>query len=76
MKYIELRLGRLTIAGLDRMAKRVEALVQHVWEGEIRFRAFHVHLDELLLDLGHFAIEIVCRCERGFQTLIVAETLV
>ena len=33
-------------------------------------------MNEFLFDLGHFLIEIVCRCERRFQTLIISKTFV
>src|SRR5579885_681098 len=59
MKGIELRLGRLVVAGFNGVAKCVELLVQHVGKSEVPFRTFHVYLNQFLFDVRHFLIEIV-----------------
>src|SRR2546423_1773987 len=56
------------------MAERVEALVQHAREGEVRFRTFHVHLNEFFLDVRHFLVEIVCGREPPLQLVLTRST--
>ena len=73
LEYVELRFGWLGVARVYGMAECIKSFVQHVWESEISFRSFHVHLNEPLLDFRHFVIELVGGIKRLLKTLIVAE---
>ena len=43
-------LAQLGVSHVYGMAECVKPFVQHVWESEVSFRAFHVYLNEPLLD--------------------------
>ena len=71
-----MRLGWRGVAGVDRVAESVEFFVEHAGKSECSLRAFRLDLNKLLLDVGHFVIEIIGRGERGFQARIIFEPFV
>src|SRR5262249_29202534 len=46
-----------TVTGLHTCAEAIELLVEHVREGQVSLRTFHVYLDELLFDRSHPLVE-------------------